>query len=140
MLAHLTSRPETSSKGSPRPFELQLAVSLENIATAVPNPEAMGRERGAAAHQIAPVHAAGSVAVAGGSRRARSQILHIEGPGKGGREGEECKAEHDVLHPGSSPFLPPDSDLAYRLVRPLATPEGQTRQANFVNRVAGITA
>jgi hypothetical protein len=64
---------------------LQLAIPLEDIAAAVPYPKAMGRQRCAAAEQIAPVHAAGAIAELGGGRLARGQILHIDGAGDRGR-------------------------------------------------------
>jgi hypothetical protein len=56
-----------------------LAVPLEDIAAAIPNPETVGGKRCAAAEEIAPVHAAGVVTEPSGSGPARSEILQIDG-------------------------------------------------------------
>jgi hypothetical protein len=58
---------------------LQLAVPLEDIATAVPDPETVGGKCSAAAEEIAPVHATGAVAEPSGSGLAGSEILQIDG-------------------------------------------------------------
>jgi hypothetical protein len=56
-----------------------LAVPLEDIAAAIPDPETVGGKRSAAAEEIAPVHAAGAVTKSNGSGPAWSEILQIDG-------------------------------------------------------------
>src|SRR5580700_130448 len=62
---------------------LQLAIPPQHIAAAVPDPEAMGHQRGAAAHHIAPGHAGTAIAKSFGGGPAGCQILHVDGCRKG---------------------------------------------------------
>ena len=58
----------------------------------------MSGESSATAEQIAPSHAPGAVAEPGGSRPARSQILHVDGLSNRGRYAEEEQRDHHFLH------------------------------------------
>jgi hypothetical protein len=80
-----------------------LAVPLEDIAAAVPDPEAVGGERSAATEEIAPVHAAGGIAEPGGSCPTGSEILEIDGLRDRGREAEKEERGYGYLHHWSHP-------------------------------------
>lgn len=89
---------------------LQLAVASQNIAAAVPDPETMGNERGAASHQIAPRHPGAAVAEFFGGRPAGRQVLHIDGPRDRGRQAEKKANNNNILHAQTgSPFLADES-------------------------------
>jgi hypothetical protein len=118
------ARPSARLRRSDQPgsaARLQLAVPLEDIAAAVADLKAVGNECGAAAHQIAPGHAAIAIAEPGGGGPAGRQILHVDRPRDRARQTEEKTTGDNILHAQTAPPFFADGFSPANLARRLET-------------------
>jgi len=80
------------------PAQLQLAVSLQHGAAAVPDAKSLHRQRVAAAKQIAPGHAGGAVAEFRGGGPTWGQFAEVHGAGSRARQPENNERYGQFFH------------------------------------------
>jgi hypothetical protein len=89
--------------GGQRAGRLQLSVFVEHRAAIARDAPAMGGERCATAHQVAPRHATGAIAHSRGGRLARRKLGEIDGVGGGCGKADQNAGGYDRLHAGVHP-------------------------------------
>jgi hypothetical protein len=82
---------------------LQLSVFVEHRAAIARDAPAMGGERCATAHQVAPRHATGTIAHSRCGRLARRKLGEVDGVGGGCGNSDQNAGGYDRLHAGVHP-------------------------------------